>query len=93
MLQYKSVPSEHEVTSSPFNPDPNPHPDPHPNPNPNPNPNPDSLCPESARLHLPRTASLPIRGFKTIREQDVAAVGVVDTQSVDRLGAAGGYTD
>jgi len=34
---------------------------------------------------------LPIRGFKTIREQDVAAVGVVDTQSVDRLGAAGGW--
>ena len=32
---------------------------------------------------------LPIRGFKTIRDSDIAAVGVVDTQSVDRLGAAG----
>ena len=31
---------------------------------------------------------LPIRGFKTIREQDVAAVGVVDTQSIDRVGPA-----
>lgn len=31
---------------------------------------------------------LPIRGFKTIREEDVMAVGVVDTQSIDRLGPA-----
>lgn len=34
---------------------------------------------------------LPIRGFKTIREQDVAAVGVVDTQHVSRLGAAASW--
>eukprot|EP00908_Phaeocystis_cordata_P027314 Transcript_9868.p1 GENE.Transcript_9868~~Transcript_9868.p1 ORF type:complete len:560 (+),score=122.29 Transcript_9868:98-1777(+) len=34
---------------------------------------------------------LPIRGFKTIREQDVVAVGVVDTQSNDRLGPAGSW--
>ena len=32
---------------------------------------------------------LPVRGFKTIREEDIAAVGVVDTQSIDRLGPAG----
>ena len=31
---------------------------------------------------------LPIRGFKTIRAEDVVAVGVVDTQSIDRLGPA-----
>lgn len=31
---------------------------------------------------------LPLRGFKTIREPDIKAVGVVDTQSVDRLGPA-----
>ena len=34
---------------------------------------------------------LPIRGFKTIREQDVAAVGVVDTQHKSRLGAAASW--
>lgn len=31
---------------------------------------------------------LPIRGFKTIRTDDIVAVGVVDTQSKDRLGPA-----
>jgi len=31
---------------------------------------------------------LPLRGFKTIREEDIRAVGVVDTQTRDRLGPA-----
>ena len=34
---------------------------------------------------------LPIRGFKTIRKEDIEAVGVVDTQSKDRLGPAASW--
>ena len=34
---------------------------------------------------------LPVRGFKTIREQDIRALGVVDTQTVERLGPAAGW--
>ena len=32
---------------------------------------------------------LPVRGFKTIREEDIVAIGIVDTQSKDRIGPAG----
>ena len=31
---------------------------------------------------------LPVRGFKTIKKEDISAVGVIDTQSRDRLGPA-----
>eukprot|EP00325_Prymnesiales_sp_UTEX-LB-985_P022653 CAMPEP_0174736246 /NCGR_PEP_ID=MMETSP1094-20130205/66348_1 /TAXON_ID=156173 /ORGANISM="Chrysochromulina brevifilum, Strain UTEX LB 985" /LENGTH=191 /DNA_ID=CAMNT_0015939319 /DNA_START=31 /DNA_END=603 /DNA_ORIENTATION=- len=34
---------------------------------------------------------LPLRGFKTIRAEDISAVGVVDTQSVDRVGPAASW--
>jgi len=36
---------------------------------------------------------LPVRGFKTIRKEDVAAVGIVDTQSRERLGPAKTWLD
>ena len=36
---------------------------------------------------------LPVRGFKTIRAEDIAAVGVVDTQMRDRLGPAAAWLD
>ena len=34
---------------------------------------------------------LPVRGFNTIRAEDVRAVGVVDTQTMDRLGPAASW--
>ena len=36
---------------------------------------------------------LPIRGFKTIRAVDIGAIGVVDTQSANRLGPAAAWLE
>jgi tRNA nucleotidyltransferase (CCA-adding enzyme) len=36
---------------------------------------------------------LPVRGFKTIREDDIRAVGVVDTQMSERVGPAAPWLD
>lgn len=36
---------------------------------------------------------LPVRGFHTVRAEDVRAVGIVDTQSVSRLGQAAAWLD
>ena len=36
---------------------------------------------------------LPVRGFKTIKKEDVVAVGIVDTQSAERLGPAAAWLE